>query len=254
MIDVKNKYVLITGGSRGVGRLIAHEMAKLGANIIIQARIQENADTVLKELYTINSNITAISYGCHLENEFEIDDMLKKIDSLGVNVDIVFNNAGMLSQYFEDYTTNTMEDFHKAMAVNFFAPVKIAYHFLGRMINRGFGRIQFTVSGIVNQPEYAAYSCAKAALKKYVKDYANKLTGTDVIMNVLDPGSLKTGFNNNTGLNPVESVIPGALVGALIDDKISGRWFYAQEFKDLSLEEAIKKGYKYSPMSDDVWM
>lgn len=254
MINVKDKWVLITGGSRGIGRCIAHEMARLGANIIIQARQKENADTVLKELVDINPVIQTIAFGCHLENEQEIDDMLKKIDLLNMNIDIVFNNAGMISKYFEDYISNTMNDFHTAMAVNFFAPIKIAYHFLGNMIRRKFGRIQFTVSGIVNQPEYAAYSCAKAALKKYVKDYACKLSGTDVMMNVFDPGSIKTDFNNNTGLYPIQSVIPGALVGVLIDDKISGRWFYAQEFKNLSLKNAVKKGYKYNPMSDDVWM
>ena len=254
MVDVKNKWVLITGGSRGIGRLITHEMARLGANIIIQTRQKENAELVIKEVLNINPAIKVIAIGCHLENEQEIDNMLKEIDSLNIDIDIIFNNAGMISKYFEDYTTNTMDDFYTAMAVNFFAPVKIAYHFLGNMIKRGFGRIQFTVSGIVNQPEYAAYSCAKAALKKYVKDYACKLSGTDIMMNVFDPGSIKTDFNNNTGMYPVESVIPGALVGVLIDDKISGRWFYAQEFKDLTIKDAVEKGYKYKPMSDDVWM
>ena len=168
MIDVKGKWCLITGGCRGVGRLTAIEMAKLGANIILQGRDKSHADKVIAEIKPFGVEVRAV--GCNLENESEIDAALAEIDSFGVQVDLVFNNAGLMSHYFTDYTTNTMEDFHQAMAVNFFAPMKIVYHFLPGMIKRGFGRMQLTTSGIANEPELSAYACAKAALTKFVKD------------------------------------------------------------------------------------
>ena len=137
MIDVKGKWCLITGGCRGVGRLIAIEMAKLGANLILQGRDKSHAEKVIAELAPYGVQVKAV--GCNLENESEIDAALAEIDSFGVQVDLVFNNAGLMSHYFTDYTTNTMDDFRQAMAVNFFAPIKIAYHFLPGMIKRDDG-------------------------------------------------------------------------------------------------------------------
>ena len=144
MIDVKGKWCLVTGGCRGVGRLIAIEMAKLGANLILQGRDKSHAEKVIAELAPYGVQVKAV--GCNLENEAEIEAALAEIDSFGVQVDLVFNNAGLMSHYFSDYTTNTMDDFRQAMAVNFFAPIKIAYHFLPGMIKRGFGRMQLTTS------------------------------------------------------------------------------------------------------------
>ena len=232
MIEVKGKWTLITGGCRGVGRLTAIEMAKLGANIILQGRDKAHAEPVIAELKKYGVEVRAV--GCNLENESEID-------SWGVQVDLVFNNAGLMSHYFTDYLTNTMDDFHHAMAVNFFAPIKIAYHFLPGMIKRGFGRMQLTTSGIANEPELMGYACAKAALTKFVKDFACKLNGTDVMMNVMDPGWLRTDLGGPKAPNAVESVIPGALVGVLLEDKKSGRWFSAQDYVDMDVESAVKK-------------
>ena len=239
MIDVKGKWTLITGGSRGVGRLIAIEMAKLGANIIVQGRSKASTDKVLEELKPYGVEVRGVA--CHLESESEIEAALAEIDSWGVQVDLVYNNAGLMSRYFQDYLTNTMEDFRHAMAVNFYAPVKICYHYLPAMIRRGFGRMQLTTSGIANEPELMGYAAAKAALTKFVRDFACKLDGTDVMMNLMDPGWLRTDLGGPNAPNAPETVIPGALVGVLLDDRKSGRWFAAQDFAGMSLTDALVK-------------
>lgn len=240
MLNVKGKWALVTGGTRGVGKLIAIEMAKLGANIIVQGRTLEHSKSVIAEIKKFN--VLAHAVACNLENEIEIENALTQIDNLGVQVDLVFNNAGLMSKYFSDYMTNTMDDFKKAMAVNFFAPIKIAYHFLPKMVQNGFGRMQLTTSGIANEPELAAYACAKAALSKFVKDFACKLNGTNVTMNLMDPGWLRTDLGGNNAPNAPESVIPGALVSILLCDNISGRYFSAQDFTGMNLQDAVKKG------------
>ena len=242
MIDVKGKWTLITGGCRGVGRLTAIEMAKLGANIILQGRSKANADKVIEELKPYGVEVRAV--GCNLESESEIDAALAEIDSWGIQVDLVFNNAGLMSHYFQDYLTNTMCDFRHAMEVNFFAPIKICYHFLPGMIKRGFGRMQLTTSGIANEPELAGYAAAKAALTKFVQDFACKLNGTDVMMNLMDPGWLRTDLGGPNAPNAPETVIPGSMMGVLLDDKKSGRWFSAQEFTGMSLTDALAKAAK----------
>ena len=82
MIDVKGKWCLVTGGCRGVGRLTAIEMAKLGANIILQGRDKAHAEPVLAEIKKLGVEGRVV--GCNLESEAEIDAALAEIDSWGV--------------------------------------------------------------------------------------------------------------------------------------------------------------------------
>jgi NAD(P)-dependent dehydrogenase (short-subunit alcohol dehydrogenase family) len=109
------------------------------------------------------------------------------------------------------------------------------------MIERGFGRVIKTTSGIRNEPEQAGYSASKAALDKVTCDLAGKLDGTDVCLNLTDPGWCRTDLGGPNAPNDPDSVIPGIVVGAFIDDKKSGRLFGAQDFTGMSLEDAVKK-------------
>src|SRR5574344_1530151 len=239
MLNVKGKWALITGGSRGVGREIAKSMAGLGAALILQSRDVRHAEALARELATKGVQVKLVA--CDLENEASIAAMLAEIDSFGTDVDIVFNNAGLMSKYFVNYFENTLPDCHQALAVNFLAPVRIADHFLPKMVDRGFGRMLLTTSGIANEPELMAYACAKAALTKFVKDFANKFNGTDVMLNLMDPGWLRTDLGGPKAPNAVESVIPGALVGNLLDDRRSGRLFAAQDYAGLTVDAALGK-------------
>lgn len=239
MLNVKNRWCLITGASRGVGREIAKQMAELGANLILQSRSREHSETVAAVVRSFG--VQAVSVECGLENPESVQAMLSEIDALGRDIDIVFNNAGRMSRYFADFTSNTLEDFREALAVNFLAPIQISYHFLPKMIRRGFGRMQLTTSGIANEPELSAYACAKAALSKFVQDFACKLNGTDVMMNLMDPGWLRTDLGGPKAPNAVESVVPGAVVGALLEDRQSGRLFRAQDFAEMDLKSAVEK-------------
>ena len=117
----------------------------------------------------------------------------------------------------------------------------ICYHFLPAMEKRGFGRIVNTTSGIDLDPQQAGYSAAKAALNKVTRDLGKKYDGTDIILSLTDPGWCRTDLGGPQAPNDPESALPGVLVGALIDDRKSGRIFSAQEFTGMSLEDAVKK-------------
>lgn len=238
-MNIQGKWTLITGSSRGVGREIARKMASLGSNLILQSRSVSHTAPLLEELK--NKGISLKAVACDLESESSINTMLQEIDSMGISVDFVFNNAGLQVPFCEDYFSNKREDYVQAYAVNCLAPIQIAYHFLPKMIANQFGRIVMTTSGIADQPELMGYACAKFALTKFVQDFACKLNGSNVMMNVMDPGWLRTDLGGPNAPNSVESVIPGALVAALLEDNRSGRWFNAQDYAGLSLEEAIIK-------------
>ena len=116
----------------------------------------------------------------------------------------------------------------------------IVYHYLPKMKAKGFGRIVNTTSGIRREPEQAGYSASKAALDKVTMDLASVLDGTDVMINLADPGWCRTDLGGSAAPNAPESALPGVVVGAFVDDKKSGRNFAAGLFHGMSLEEAVK--------------
>ena len=154
---------------------------------------------------------------------------------------MVLNNAGLQIAYRKDYFTTPVEDYTISFNVNTISPAMICYHFLPKMIERGFGRIVNTTSGIMNEPEQAGYSAAKAALDKITTDMASKLEGTGVAMNLTDPGWCRTDLGGPNAPNSPESALPGVVVGAFTKDDVNGRIFRAQVFAGMTLEQAVKK-------------
>ncbi len=244
MVDLSGKWVLITGASRGIGRLIANFLADQGCNLILHARTKEATKDLLNEV--LAKGVSAFSVYAELSDLNEVEEMLQKIDRSGAQVDVVLNNAGLQIAYRTEYLTTPDEDYEKSFLINTIAPMKICYHFLPQMIERGFGRIVNTTSGITLEAEQAGYSASKAALNKVTIDLGYKVNGTDVIMSLADPGWCRTDLGGPNAPNAPESAIPGIVVGAFINDKKSGRIFGAQDFKGMTLEEAVAKAESYA--------
>ena len=171
--------------------------------------------------------------------------MLAQTDSFGVDVDIVLNNAGMQIAYRTEYFSTPVSDYEVSFAVNTIAPALICYHFMPKMIENGFGRIVNTTSGIALEPEQAGYSASKAALDKITVDLGHTVNGTDVCINLVDPGWCRTDLGGQNAPNSPESALPGIIVGVFIEDSKSGRIFRAQEFKGMSLEKATEHAQSF---------
>lgn len=239
MIDVKGKWALITGASRGIGKLSAVFMAEQGCNLILHSRKKEHSDAVAAmcrekgaEVYQVEAELSDLK---------QVENMLKKIDALGKQIDIVLNNAGLQIAYRTDYLSTPAEDYAESFKINTIAPMMICYHYLPLMIKRGFGRILNTTSGIALDPQQAGYSASKAALNKVTIDIGSKVNGTDVMINLADPGWCRTDLGGPHAPNAPESTIPGIVAGVFADDRKSGRIFGAQSFAGMTLKEAVEK-------------
>jgi short-subunit dehydrogenase len=239
MVKVKGRWALITGASRGIGSLLAQFMATQGCNLVLHSRSLEHTQSILEKVK--EQGVQAYSVAADLANHNEVIAMLDEIENRGTEIDILFNNAGVQIAYREDYWKTPIEDFELSFRINFIAVTTLCYHLIPKMIERGFGRVINTTSGIMNEPEQAGYSASKAALNKYTQDLASKLDGTDVVINLTDPGWCRTDLGGPFAPNLPESTIPGVVVGAFVDDKRSGRIFEAQLFKDLTLKEAVTR-------------
>lgn len=239
MVDVKSRWALITGASRGIGYQAALFMARQGCNLVLHGRKEEHCRKVLQEVRSLG--VEAYAVAAELSDFSQVEQMLAQIDKKGTRIDIVLNNAGVQVAYRTEYLDTPMSDYETSFQINTMAPMMICYHYLPKMAARGFGRIVNTTSGINLEPQQAGYSASKAALDKVTIDLGSRYQGTDVMINLTDPGWCRTDLGGESAPNAPESAVPGVVVGAFVDDKKSGRCFSAPAFHGLTLEEAVRK-------------
>ena len=128
MVDVKGRWAFITGASRGIGYLTALFMAERGCNLILHSRTPEHTKKVLSEVKALGVDAYAVS--AELSDLDAVDKMLAEIDTLGVRVDIVLNNAGIQIAYRNDYFKTPVSDYTESFKINTIAPAMICYHFM----------------------------------------------------------------------------------------------------------------------------
>lgn len=239
MVNMKGRWALLTGASRGIGYLTALFMAEQGCNLVLHSRTLAHCDKVLSEVRAMG--VEAYAVQAELSDPAQVQAMLEEIDRRGTRIDIILNNAGLQIAYRKDYFKTPVSDYTESFQINTIAPAMICYHFLPGMIERGFGRILNTTSGIRLEPEQAGYSASKAALDKITIDLGSTVQGTNVLINLTDPGWCRTDLGGPHAPNAPESAIPGIVVGAFVDDGKSGRFLNAQFFAGMTLEEAVQK-------------
>ncbi len=232
MSKLNGKWALVTGASRGIGQQIALCLAKHGCNVAIHGRSDENtAKTVtMLEPYDIQKMVIS----GELNSEKSVQRIISAvIDKIG-GVDILYNNAGIQNEW-KDVFDISVAEWKELFEINLFSIVQINNALIPLMIEKGWGRVILTSSGIQDIPQLLPYSVQKAGLDKYCKDIVPKLEGTGVTINSLDPGWLRTDLGGPHGQHAVETVIPGALAPVLLEGAIpNGASYHAHEYKTMS--------------------
>ena len=226
MINLKDKNAFITGSSRGIGQQVALGLAELGCNLIIHGRTETSSaktQDLLKAypvaVHTVFGDITA---------EVGVEQIIAQVKALHVPVDILYNNAAIMRPYHANYWEHSWEDWMLTMKANVFSMYSLCAAFVPAMIDQGFGRVVNLISGIKDQPELAPYGASKSAVLKLTEDLAVKVEGTNVRINALDPGWLRTDMGGEHGEHAVEAVLPGALAPTRIEnDGPNGIAFFA---------------------------
>ena len=239
MYSVKGRWALITGAARGIGYLTAKYMAAQGCHLILHSRDLAHTEKALAEVRAMG--VSACAVAAELSDPEAVKGMLSQIDGFGIDVDIVLNNAGLQIAYRTDCFSTPVSDYEISFRVNTIAPAMICYHFLPKMMARGTGRILNTTSGIALDVCQAGYSASKATLDKITVDLGSQVQGTDVMINLTDPGWCRTDLGGEHAPNAPESALPGIVVGVFADDRKSGRCFGAQQFAGMTLEDAVRK-------------
>lgn len=239
MIDLKNRWILVTGASRGLGRLLALALAECGCNMILQSRNQDNTKDIEDKVRSNGGE--AVSFSCDLNNKEDVISFINELERF--DIDIVYNNAGMQVTYRPDVYDTAYEDYEESFRVNTIAPMMICYKLAPKMLSKGFGRIVNTTSGIMNEPEQGPYSASKAGLDKTTVDLNKLFSGKDIFAFLTDPGWCRTDLGGNMAPNEPSSAIKGLMAPGLVSysDKIQVKnMIHAQDYKDMTLETIVK--------------
>jgi 3-oxoacyl-[acyl-carrier protein] reductase len=231
--DIRGKWALVTGASRGVGQQVSRGLAGYGCNLVLHSRDLAHTAQLAADLRSLGVSVGQVA--ADLSDQDQVDRMLSAALRLSGGIDIVYNNAAVMTAYREDWLKVPADDYRRSFEVNVIALARICHALIPGMRARNWGRIINLTSGIQNEPPLIAYALSKAAVDKFVKDTVGQLTGTGVLMNLLDPGWLRTDMGGPKAPNAPESVLPGALVPALLDDGTSGALFRAQDYAGKSL-------------------
>ena len=220
---------LVTGASRGVGRLVAEALAKEGARVLLHARSEAACAETLALVQKAGGSAQVIA--AELAEPPQVEALADRVLALG-GVDILYNNAAVMHPWRERVEQNSQADWEWSFQVNVFALVRLCAKLVPGMRERHWGRVVNVTSGIDKTPQLAAYGASKWAVDKFTDDLAAELEGTGVIVSRLDPGWLRTDLGGPKAPNDPTSVLPGALVPVLLPDNApGGQLFRAQDLR-----------------------
>jgi len=233
-VDIAGKWALVTGASRGIGQQIALGLANLGVNLVLHSSNTEN-QTGTRDLLK-DSGVQIHGVEGLLDDPAAIAGFISEAENISGGIDIVYNNAAMMTPETPLFST-PQSDYEKSFQVNLYSVIQTCGFFAPKMVSRGFGRVINVSSGIKDTPKLDAYSITKAALDKYTRDLAIELEGTGVLANMMDPGWCRTDLGGPDAFNDVSSVLPGALIPALLGkegpEAPKGMLFAAQDFAGI---------------------
>ncbi len=185
------KLALITGGSRGIGKAIALELAKAGYDIVINyAGNIEAAQKTVEEIK--NLNVSAEAYKFDVSNQSEVDENIAKIIEKYGRIDVLINNAGITR---DDLFIRMTEDKWSAVInTNLNSAFYVTKPVVKLMMKQRFGSIVNTTSvvGVYGNVGQANYSAAKAGLIGFTKSLAKELGARNIRVNAVAPGFIAT--------------------------------------------------------------
>ncbi len=185
---VKDKHILITGASSGIGEHTAHLLSECGAHVILLARTEENLKMVKEAIEEKGGK--ASYYPCDLTDMDDIEKTTNQIIADFNHIDILVNNAGRSIRRSVHESVNRFHDFERTMNINYFGAVKTILGFLPIMISRQTGQIVniSSIGVLANSPRFAAYVASKAALDAFSRCLAAEVKGNNItITNVFMP-------------------------------------------------------------------
>jgi NAD(P)-dependent dehydrogenase (short-subunit alcohol dehydrogenase family) len=190
MQKLEGKVVIVTGGSRGIGRAISHRLAQDGARMVLCARGEDALNDVVKEITDAGGDASAIAVDLRLpEGAARVADFAVK--TFG-GIDIVVNNAGATKR--GDFLHLSDDDWADGFALKFFGAVRLTRSAWPQLEKRGGSLLNISgAGGRTPGPEFTIGGSVNAAVLSFTKAMADVGIRDGVQVNAINPGTIRTG-------------------------------------------------------------
>jgi NAD(P)-dependent dehydrogenase (short-subunit alcohol dehydrogenase family) len=190
-IHFHNRSVVITGGSRGLGLLIARELGREGARLTLAARDHAELERARQDLESrgCEADVVACDVGERSQAEQLVADVVRKHG----RIDVLINNAGIIQVGPLEHMK--LRDFEDAMAIHFWGPLHTMLAAVPAMRRSGGGRIVniSSIGGKIGVPHLAPYCASKFALTGLSDSVRGELAKDNILVTTVCPGLMRTG-------------------------------------------------------------
>jgi NAD(P)-dependent dehydrogenase (short-subunit alcohol dehydrogenase family) len=193
-VQLENRVVIISGGSRGLGFVLARELLRKGNRVVLLARDGDELDRACKKLGE-TQNILAIS--CDITNKNQVKDAIDQIESNFGRIDVLINNAGTI--VVGPMNSMTEDDYRKSLDISFWGSFNTIQAVLPKMRTRSFGRIVniSSIGGKISVPHLLPYCVGKFALAGFSEGLHSELKRENILVTTIYPGLMRTGSPRN---------------------------------------------------------
>jgi short-subunit dehydrogenase len=189
--DLSGKTILITGGSRGLGLVMARQLIDAGARIAICARDAAELERAQTELEQRGKEVFALT--CDVTDQAQVEQMVQQVKDRFGAIEILINNAG--TDIVGPVETLTMQDYDDMMKLHFWAPLYTTYAVLPEMQQQKSGRIVniSSIGGKMVSPHMVGYCASKFALVGLSEGMRTELAKDGIAVTTVCPGFIHTG-------------------------------------------------------------
>jgi len=224
----RNKVALITGGSRGLGLIIARKLCRAGAKVALIARDTDELARAKTDLDRFGTEVLTIQ--CDLLERSRLQSAVRQTIDRFSKIDILINNAGIIEVGPLEHMQR--EDFERALQLHFWAPFELIMQIVPEMRRRGGGRIIniSSIGGKIAVPHMAPYTASKFALAGLSDGLRAELARESIYVTTVTPGMMRTGSQDYARFKG--------------DHAAEYKWFAASSalpFASISVERAAKK-------------
>jgi NAD(P)-dependent dehydrogenase (short-subunit alcohol dehydrogenase family) len=188
---LENRRVLITGGSRGLGLIIARRMVREHARVAICARDRDELERARRELVAAGGDVLTVA--CDITDRAQVEQMVGIVQSRFGGVDVLINNAGVIE--VGPMEMMDIAEYEEAMCTHFWGPLYTTLAVLPAMKKQGGGRIVniASIGGKVSVPHLLPYSASKFALVGLSEGLRAELAKDGIVVTTVCPGLMRTG-------------------------------------------------------------
>jgi short-subunit dehydrogenase len=192
--NFRNRVVLITGGSRGLGLVMARELAREGAHLAICARDESELQRAYEDL---NWRTRVFPVPCDVTDRSQVEEMVRMVRDHYGRIDVLINNAGVIE--VGPAEVMTLEDYERAMKTHFWGPLYAILAVLPEMRRQREGRIVniSSIGGKISVPHLLPYSASKFALVGLSEGLRAELRKDGIVVTTVCPGLMRTGSPRN---------------------------------------------------------